>query len=117
MFRTSDLRYKESFFTTVPPTFEEPLKDEKLLLKSTLTMSVKAKGFPKPSLQWLKNGNIITKSKRCTIVEDGPKSTIKITAVTVDDSDTYSVTAKNCVGEATTTCIVAAQGRIDWNCL
>ena len=95
----------------VPPIFEEQLQDVCALLQSNITLSVKVRGFPEPEMQWKKNGVAIKKSKKCSIHQAGPVTTLKIDKVTLDDEDTYSVVAKNCSGEAVSSCKLTIQGK------
>ena len=95
----------------VPPSFEEHLEDVSALLQSNITLSVKVRGFPEPEMQWKKNGVAIKKSKKCSSQQTGLVTTLKIDKVTLDDEDTYSVVAKNCSGEAISSCKLTIQGK------
>jgi len=70
-----------------------------------------ADGLPKPEVTWLKDGSEVatTGSSRYSVRRDG---SLRLTAVTVDDSGLYECIASNEAGTARREVILTVQGII-----
>ncbi|KAL5965329.1 Muscle M-line assembly protein unc-89, partial [Taenia solium] len=89
------------------PKFIKGLENTNVLSGSTIRLTVKVDGHPKPDIKWTVNGCEITSSPNFVIEEvaDGVQSLTILHALKTD-AGRYSVTAKNEAGEAITSGIV-----------
>ena len=67
-------------------------------------------GYPEPTVEWKKDDKPLKKSKKNNISNEGQVSKMQIIAMTEADDGIYSITAKNCVGETTSSCKAAVEG-------
>uniref|UniRef100_A0A7N8X3R8 Ig-like domain-containing protein n=1 Tax=Mastacembelus armatus TaxID=205130 RepID=A0A7N8X3R8_9TELE len=69
----------------------------------TARFTVKVSGFPKPTVQWSHNGNVIKSSSVYKLIEEKEEYTLVITRVTSEYEGEYSCTATNRFGQTTST--------------
>ncbi|KAJ8898143.1 hypothetical protein PR048_003503 [Dryococelus australis] len=85
-----------------PPKFDvdDSLSMQKLRVTNQWKIEVKFRGYPKPEINWLKNGTPLTSTKHCSIFIDESSSTIAIYSLEKEDSGTYTIKAVNEAGSA-----------------
>ena len=76
------------FCCTVPVQFNVSPKDITVNETNTIAVSCDASGFPKPSLTWTKNGQVVSKLKQLNIQSSNRS-----------DAGMYVCTASNGVGQ------------------
>nr|XP_005290755.1 hemicentin-1 isoform X1 [Chrysemys picta bellii] len=85
----------------VPPNIvgSEMPSEVSVLLGESIQLVCNAKGIPKPAIQWLKDGNPVTRneSQRIKVTPDG--STLNIFGVLTSDVGKYTCVATNPAGE------------------
>ena len=96
----------------MPPTFKEQLSDVKIPTNTNLDLSVTVDGFPEPTLEWSKDDKLLVKSNKCNISNEGQISKLQISTMTEADEGLYSVAAKNCVGEISSSCKALVEGNL-----
>jgi hypothetical protein len=74
------------------PVFTQHPAGQTVTVGDSVLFVVAATGVPTPALQWLKNG---------IAIPGATSSTLRLDAITMNDSGTYSVIAKNSAGSAT----------------
>ncbi|XP_078535314.1 striated muscle preferentially expressed protein kinase isoform X2 [Lissotriton helveticus] len=85
-----DMRFK------APPTFEITLKDQSVLEGQKVTMTVRARGEPKPIINWLKNRQPIKYDSRRHVIEEASGAyTLCIKAAERTDTGFYTCKAIN----------------------
>lgn len=78
--------------TNAAPTIATQPSGQTILAGQPIRLTVLAAGFPAPTYQWYKDGNPLA---------GATTDTLAIAAATVADSGTYTVTAQNTLGRAT----------------
>ncbi|KAI1285852.1 Titin [Halotydeus destructor] len=79
------------------PKFVTELKDVALKAEADLTLTVKTSGYPKPAVQWAKDGKVVVETDHIKLTDDdesGDHSLI-ISGATDADVGEYKATAKN----------------------
>nr|XP_006823021.1 PREDICTED: titin-like [Saccoglossus kowalevskii] len=84
------------------PEFVKELKSFKLLEGGSASLTCRVDGYPKPKVQWYKDGQIIHKSTRYDIRYTEGFCSLRINMSLPEDSGTYMVLAMNIAGRAKT---------------
>ncbi|XP_028851746.1 hemicentin-1 isoform X2 [Denticeps clupeoides] len=72
-------------------------REEKVRINGTLTLSCLAKGFPEPSTQWFKDGQLVTGSSHPGILENGRQ--LQVDRAMLYHEGQYTCVVTNKVGE------------------
>lgn len=81
------------------PVFIQQLSTLKAKIGDVVKLSVIISGFPKPKIQWLHNGNMLSSSETYTFVYDGNEYSCIIPYVNKDNEGEYTCMATNDHGE------------------
>ncbi len=95
------------------PTFITPLKNQTVNAGDTLTLRVRASGYPTPTLKWFRSEQEISITERnISILDDGHGgSVLTIRRVELKDAHLYRCVAANAAGEASTEGTVTVEGK------
>lgn len=85
------------------PVFLSQLSPAAVTSGETARFTVRVSGFPKPIVQWSRNGRVIKSSSAYRLVEEKEEYTLVITKVTSEYEGEYSCTATNRFGQTTCT--------------
>jgi hypothetical protein len=94
-----------------PPRFETQLTDAVVNQGSTATIEVKVKGYPRPTITWMHDGEPITlpSDKHKLLYEQDDTMTLIIKNAQPEDAGRYELSAKNELGEAVDQCKLQVQ--------
>lgn len=84
----------------ISPQFLQKLEDKEVMEGSKVDLEVDVGGQPKPTVEWLKDGQPVKPGERIRIESDERVHTLSITNVKLDDEAEYTCIAKNIAGEA-----------------
>uniref|UniRef100_A0A3Q2V7D2 Ig-like domain-containing protein n=1 Tax=Haplochromis burtoni TaxID=8153 RepID=A0A3Q2V7D2_HAPBU len=96
---------------TAPPNFLQRLQSLTVRQGSQVRLDVRVTGIPTPAVKFYREGAEIQSSADFRILQDGDLYTLLITEAFPEDSGTYSVTATNNSGRATSTAELLVQGK------
>ncbi|KAG1714523.1 Muscle M-line assembly protein unc-89 [Nymphon striatum] len=87
----------------VPPTIIADLTDMEVSIGGSAMLELKISGYPKPQITWYKDGDEIKAGGRFRFLfEDHESSALIIRNAEIGDTGTYTVLARNNLGEVTT---------------
>uniref|UniRef100_A0A3P8NZN1 Ig-like domain-containing protein n=1 Tax=Astatotilapia calliptera TaxID=8154 RepID=A0A3P8NZN1_ASTCA len=95
---------------TAPPNFLQRLQSLTVRQGSQVRLDVRVTGIPTPAVKFYREGAEIQSSADFRILQDGDLYTLLIAEAFPEDSGTYSVTATNNSGRATSTAELLVQG-------
>lgn len=95
---------------TAPPNFIQRLQSMTARQGSKVRLDVRVTGIPTPVVKFYREGAEIQSSPDFQIVQDGDLYSLIIAELFMEDSGTFSVTATNSVGRATSTAELHTQG-------
>uniref|UniRef100_A0AAX7U5F3 Ig-like domain-containing protein n=1 Tax=Astatotilapia calliptera TaxID=8154 RepID=A0AAX7U5F3_ASTCA len=95
---------------TVPPSFIQRLQSSTVRQGSQVRLDVRVTGIPAPGVKFYREGAEIQSSTDFRIIQDGDLHSLLIAEAFPEDSGTYSVTATNSSGRATSTAELLVQG-------
>uniref|UniRef100_A0A8C6LAV2 Ig-like domain-containing protein n=1 Tax=Nothobranchius furzeri TaxID=105023 RepID=A0A8C6LAV2_NOTFU len=95
---------------TAPPTFLQRLQSSTVRQGSQVRLSARVTGIPTPVVKFYREGAEIQSSTDFRILQDGDLYSLLIAEAFPEDSGTYSVTASNSSGRATSTAELQVQG-------
>lgn len=96
---------------TAPPSFLQRLQSSAVCQGSQVRLDVRVAGIPKPVVKFYREGAEIQSSSDFKIQQDGDLYSLLIAEAFPEDSGTYSVTATNSSGRATSTAELLVQGK------
>lgn len=96
---------------TAPPNFTQRLQSMTVRQGSQVRLDVRVTGIPTPVLKFLREGAEIQSSADFQIVQEGDLYSLLIAEAFPEDSGTYSVSASNSSGRATSTAELLVQGK------
>uniref|UniRef100_A0A669CLX6 Ig-like domain-containing protein n=1 Tax=Oreochromis niloticus TaxID=8128 RepID=A0A669CLX6_ORENI len=94
---------------TAPPNFLQRLQSLTVRQGSQVRLDVRVTGIPTPAVKFYREGAEIQSSADFRILQDGDLYTLLIAEAFPEDSGTYSVTATNNSGRATSTAELLVQ--------
>ena len=68
-------------------------------------------GFPEPTVEWKRDNKPLKHSNKCNISKEGQVARMQINSMTEADDGVFSITAINCVGETSSSCKAAVEGK------
>ncbi|KAL6444321.1 hypothetical protein ACFW04_001898 [Cataglyphis niger] len=92
---------------TEAPTFLKDLSKVQCSDREDIELKIRATGIPKPSVEWLKDGEIVKEDERhqvMTHVDGIVDSTLSIKTFSAEDAGTITCKASNVAGSAQTSC-------------
>lgn len=94
------------------PSFTAPLKDRSIEDGSAARFDVRVRGKPSPAVTWYKDDEEITDEQfpHIKVFREGNLYSILITEGKVEDAGQYKVTAKNDLGEVSSTSNLFVEG-------
>uniref|UniRef100_A0A671SAB4 Ig-like domain-containing protein n=2 Tax=Sinocyclocheilus anshuiensis TaxID=1608454 RepID=A0A671SAB4_9TELE len=95
---------------TAPPNFIQRLQSMTVRQGSQVRLDVRVTGIPAPVVKFYREGAEIQSSADFQIVQDGDLYSLLIAEAFPEDSGTYSVSASNSSGRATSTAELLVQG-------
>ncbi|KAM7407986.1 hypothetical protein PAMA_003631 [Pampus argenteus] len=95
---------------TAPPNFLQRLQSSTVRQGSQVRLDVRVTGIPTPVLKFYREGAEIQSSADFRIIQEGDLYSLLIAEAFPEDSGTYSVTATNSSGRATSTAELLVQG-------
>lgn len=95
---------------TAPPSFIQRLQSSTVRQGSQVRLDVRVTGIPAPVVKFYREGAEIQSSTDFRIIQDGDLHSLLIAEAFPEDSGTYSVTATNSSGRATSTAELLVQG-------
>uniref|UniRef100_A0A3Q1DAE3 Ig-like domain-containing protein n=1 Tax=Amphiprion ocellaris TaxID=80972 RepID=A0A3Q1DAE3_AMPOC len=95
---------------TAPPSFVQRLQSQTVRQGSQVRLDVRVTGIPPPVVKFYREGAEIQSSADFRILQDGDLYSLLIAEAFPEDSGTYSVTATNSSGRATSTAELLVQG-------
>uniref|UniRef100_H3DPY6 Ig-like domain-containing protein n=1 Tax=Tetraodon nigroviridis TaxID=99883 RepID=H3DPY6_TETNG len=95
---------------TAPPNFVQRLQSSTVRQGSQVRLDVRVTGIPSPTVKFYREGAEIQSSADFQILQDGDLYSLLIAEAFPEDSGTYSVTAANSSGRATSTAELLVQG-------
>ncbi|KAF7709182.1 hypothetical protein HF521_016032 [Silurus meridionalis] len=95
---------------TAPPNFIQRLQSMTVRQGSKVRLDVRVTGIPTPVVKFYREGAEIQSSADFQIVQDGDLYSLLIAEAFPEDSGTYSVSATNSSGRATSTAELLVQG-------
>ncbi|EDO49554.1 predicted protein, partial [Nematostella vectensis] len=93
------------------PTFVVGLKETEGLESSDMRLDVKIGGFPRPTVEFYKDYDLIVDSERHKILEDGDRCSLIITNLRPEDAGTYKCVITNLLGVETSEAVIRVQER------
>ncbi|GAA6231231.1 titin-like [Lates japonicus] len=95
---------------TAPPSFLQRLQSSSVRQGSQVRLDVRVTGIPTPVVKFYREGAEIQSSADFRILQEGDLYSLLIAEAFPEDSGTYSVTATNSSGRATSTAELLVQG-------
>ncbi|XP_049450272.1 titin-like [Epinephelus fuscoguttatus] len=95
---------------TAPPSFLQRLQSSAVRQGSQVRLDVRVSGIPTPVVKFYREGAEIQSSADFRILQEGDLYSLLIAEAFPEDSGTYSVTATNSSGRATSTAELLVQG-------
>nr|XP_046259560.1 titin-like isoform X2 [Scatophagus argus] len=95
---------------TAPPSFLQRLQSSTVRQGSQVRLDVRVTGIPTPAVKFYREGAEIQSSADFRILQEGDLYSLLIAEAFPEDSGTYSVTATNSSGRATSTAELLVQG-------
>lgn len=95
---------------TAPPSFLQRLQSSTVRQGSQVRLDVRVTGIPTPAVKFFREGAEIQSSADFRILQEGDLYSLLIAEAFPEDSGTYSVTATNSSGRATSTAELLVQG-------
>ena len=95
---------------TAPPNFLQRLQSSTVRQGSQVRLDVRVTGIPTPVVKFYREGAEIQSSADFRILQEGDLYSLLIAEAFPEDSGTYSVTATNSSGRATSTAELLVQG-------
>ncbi|KAL7385130.1 hypothetical protein ABVT39_016267 [Epinephelus coioides] len=95
---------------TAPPNFLQRLQSSSVRQGSQVRLDVRVSGIPTPVVKFYREGAEIQSSADFRILQEGDLYSLLIAEAFPEDSGTYSVTATNSSGRATSTAELLVQG-------
>lgn len=95
---------------TAPPSFLQRLQSSTVRQGSQVRLDVKVTGIPTPVVKFYREGAEIQSSADFRILQEGDLYSLLIAEAFPEDSGTYSATATNSSGRATSTAELLVQG-------
>uniref|UniRef100_A0A8C2ZND0 Ig-like domain-containing protein n=1 Tax=Cyclopterus lumpus TaxID=8103 RepID=A0A8C2ZND0_CYCLU len=95
---------------TAPPNFVQRLQSSTVRQGSQVKLDVRVSGIPSPVVKFYREGAEIQSSADFGILQEGDLYSLLIAEAFPEDSGTYSVTATNSSGRATSTSELLVQG-------
>lgn len=95
---------------TAPPNFLQRLQSSTVRQGSQVRLDVKVTGIPTPVVKFYREGAEIQSSADFRILQEGDLYSLLIAEAFPEDSGTYSATATNSSGRATSTAELLVQG-------
>ncbi|KAL2081285.1 hypothetical protein ACEWY4_023138 [Coilia grayii] len=95
---------------TAPPNFTQRLQSMTVRQGSQVRLDVRVTGIPTPVVKFFREGAEIQSSADFQIVQEGDLYSLLIAEAFPEDSGTYSVSASNSSGRATSTAELLVQG-------
>ena len=95
---------------TAPPNFVQRLQSSTVRQGSQVKLDVRVSGIPTPVVKFYREGAEIQSSADFRILQEGDLYSLLIAEAFPEDSGTYSVTATNSSGRATSTSELLVQG-------
>lgn len=95
---------------TAPPNFLQRLQSSTVRQGSQVKLDVRVSGIPTPVVKFYREGAEIQSSADFVILQEGDLYSLLIAEAFPEDSGTYSVTATNSSGRATSTSELLVQG-------
>ncbi|KAJ1099293.1 hypothetical protein NDU88_004395 [Pleurodeles waltl] len=104
-FKLSSFKSKEK--VTLPPAFVEELTDQTVIVGHSITLSCRTSAHSHPTVEWFKDGIPIQGNDRVMISSTRKHfQLLTILAVTAQDLGIYACVATNCLGGASTCCLI-----------
>ncbi|CAG9824336.1 unnamed protein product [Phaedon cochleariae] len=97
---------------TESPMFISPLSNVMARAGQKIKLECEISGLPLPVLSWSHNGKPVKETRENKLQLENNKATLIIYEAFPKDAGTYSVSAKNIAGEATSSCSVSVKGRL-----
>ncbi|KAG7188139.1 hypothetical protein KM043_013360 [Ampulex compressa] len=98
--------------STEKPCFITPLSNAMARAGQRVKLECEATGNPMPVLTWYHDGRPIEEMMSLKIQTDGNRTSLTISEAFPKDAGSYTVLAKNDIGEATVSCNVSVKGRL-----
>ncbi|KAF5903363.1 titin-like isoform X4, partial [Clarias magur] len=95
---------------TAPPNFIQRLQSLTVRQGNKVKLDIRVTGIPTPVVKFYREGAEIQSSSDFQIIQDGEHYSLLIAEAFPEDSGTYSVTASNSSGRATSTAELLVQG-------
>lgn len=95
---------------TAPPSFLQRLQSSTVRQGSQVRLDICVTGIPTPAVKFYREGAEIQSSNDFRILQEGDLHSLLIAEAFPEDSGTYSVTATNSSGRATSTAELLVQG-------
>ncbi|CAB1418960.1 unnamed protein product [Pleuronectes platessa] len=95
---------------TAPPNFLQRLQSSSVTQGSQVRLDIRVTGIPAPVVKFYREGAEIQSSADFRILQEGDLYSLLIAEAFPEDSGTYSVTATNSSGRATSTAELLVQG-------
>lgn len=115
-FTRSNLSFIPFPAETAPPNFTQRLQSMTVRQGSQVRLDVRVTGIPTPVVKFFREGAEIQSSADFQIVQEGDLYSLLIAEAFPEDSGTYSVSASNSSGRATSTAELLVQGKLTVNC-
>lgn len=108
----SQILFNVSVAETAPPNFLQRLQSSTVRQGSQVRLDVRVTGIPTPVVKFYREGAEIQSSADFRILQEGDLYSLLIAEAFPEDSGTYSVTATNSSGRATSTAELLVQGEV-----
>ncbi|EDO49557.1 predicted protein, partial [Nematostella vectensis] len=82
------------------PQFIDLMQPVEVTEGQTATFECTVKGYPRPSIEWFKNGLPLKENERIASTYEGALSSLTINQCTIDDEGNYKCVARNSFGKA-----------------